>query len=117
MEESPKENKFPCGVVHTEMDFEERDEMFNKFKTSQVKIIITCDYYKKQYALNKDFCIINYDLPSVETNSKYTVSGYYTLRIKSSGSLGNKGLVVNFVTEETKGRMEQIKESFMNVRE
>jgi superfamily II DNA/RNA helicase len=96
------------------MDYEERDEVFNKYRRGEIKIIVTCDYYKKQYALNKDFCVVNYDLPSAVQSSKYTLSGYYTLRIKSSGSLGNKGLVVNFITEETKVLLDEIVESFVS---
>jgi len=110
--ETLKDKDLPYGFAHSEMESEERDEVFNKYRRGEIKIVVTCDYYKKQYALNKDFCIINYELPDSSGNSKYTLSGYYTLRIKSSGSLGNKGLVVNFITEDNRENMEQIKESF-----
>ena len=53
--------------------------------------------------------IINYDLPGQggEINR-----GHYILRIKSSGSLGNKGLVINLLLPSNKHYMEKLIDHF-----
>ena len=102
-----KENEFESTVVHEDIDDEVRDDIFVKYRLGEIKIIVTTEVLKKQYAHNKDFIIINYDLPALGSKDEMN-RGRYLLRIKSSGSLGTKGLVVSFLLPSDTEYVEQL---------
>jgi len=107
------ESKFPCIELSGRLQTHERTEAYNKFKTNQVKILVTTDVCARGVDVAKVNIVINYDFPSshedkepgatAATTPQDPVSiaaDTYLHRVGRAGRFGNRGLAVSFLSSE-----------------
>jgi translation initiation factor 4A len=76
---------------HGNMTFAERQEVMQRFRTGQSRILITTNLVARGIDVQTVSLVLNYDLP-VDRES-------YVHRIGRSGRFGRKGVAINFVTD------------------
>jgi hypothetical protein len=88
-------------------------EAYNKFKTNQVKILVTTDVCARGVDVAKVNIVINYDFPSSHEDKDPSASAAatpqdpvsiaadtYLHRVGRAGRFGNRGLAVSFLSSE-----------------
>jgi translation initiation factor 4A len=82
---------FVVSPMHGNMTFAERQEVMQRFRTGQSRILITTNLVARGIDVQTVSLVLNYDLP-VDRES-------YVHRIGRSGRFGRKGVAINFVTD------------------
>lgn len=93
-----KHDGFSVSCIHSNMDKNERQEVFNSFKKGDTRVLISSDITARGIDIQQVSTVINFDI----TNSVHT----YLHRIGRSGRYGRKGLAINFIT---RGDIRQMK--------
>jgi hypothetical protein len=88
-------------------------EAYNKFKTNQVKILVTTDVCARGVDVAKVNIVINYDFPSSHEDKDPSAAAAatpqdpvsiaadtYLHRVGRAGRFGNRGLAVSFLSSE-----------------
>jgi len=88
-------------------------EAYNKFKTNQVKILVTTDVCARGVDVAKVNIVINYDFPSSHEDKDASAvasstpqdpvsiaADTYLHRVGRAGRFGNRGLAVSFLSSE-----------------
>jgi len=107
------ESKFPCIELSGRLSTHDRTEAYNKFKTNQVKILVTTDVCARGVDVAKVNIVINYDFPSSHEDKDPSASAAatpqdpvsiaadtYLHRVGRAGRFGNRGLAVSFLSSE-----------------
>jgi len=80
---------FTVVCMHGEMPQGERDEIMEKFRSGESRVLITTDIWARGIDVSQVSLVINYDLPNNRE--------LYIHRIGRSGRFGRKGVAINFV--------------------
>lgn len=89
------EDNYTVGMIHGRMPSEERIEIVKKFRTGDVRMLISTDLLARGFDVQQVSLVINYDLPRIPSGLED-----YIHRIGRSGRFGRKGHAINFVTNE-----------------
>jgi len=108
------ESKFPCIELSGRLSTHDRTEAYNKFKTNQVKILVTTDVCARGVDVAKVNIVINYDFPSSHEDKDPSAAAAatpqdpisiaadtYLHRVGRAGRFGNRGLAVSFISSES----------------
>lgn len=87
-------------VLHGDKDQEERFRTLNRFKTGDVRVLISTDVGARGIDIPDIDIVVNYDLPEKAEN--------YVHRVGRTGRGNKKGQAVSFCSEEEKGLLEEI---------
>jgi len=96
---------FTVSAMHSEMSPQEREEIFNLFRSGTTRVLIATDLLSRGIDVQQVSLVINYDIP--------TSYEKYIHRIGRSGRHGRKGVAINFITERDMANLQQI-ERFYN---
>ena len=83
---------FAVVAMHGEMPQTERDEIMNRFRRGECRVLITTDLWARGIDVTQISMVINYDIPNNREQ--------YIHRIGRSGRFGRKGVAINLVTDE-----------------
>ena len=84
-----KEDEFPATIIHSNMNYKERQQSFNEFLHGKYRILISSDITARGIDIQQISLVINFDIPF----DKHV----YIHRIGRSGRWGRKGCAINFV--------------------
>lgn len=102
--EAMQEDGFPVGCIHSNMDMNERDHVFNEFRTGKLRVLISSNVTARGIDIQQVSVVINFDLPKcVHT---------YLHRIGRSGRWGRKGVGINFITRRDVVQIKRIEEHY-----
>lgn len=79
----------PCDAIHGQMTTEERNDVMQRFRSGDLRVLITTDLLCRGIDVQQVSLVINYDFPR-EVES-------YLHRIGRGGRFGRKGYAINFV--------------------
>ncbi|KAJ1505075.1 Eukaryotic initiation factor 4A-I [Coelomomyces lativittatus] len=80
------------AAIHGDMPQNERDEIFNTFKSGDARILVSTDLLARGIDIQQVSLVINFDLPKSVEN--------YLHRIGRGGRFGRRGTAINFVTND-----------------
>jgi len=89
--EQLKAQGFTVGSIHSEMDMPTRNRVYQDFKRTATRILISTDILSRGIDVQGVSFVVNYDLPASRE--------CYLHRIGRSGRYGRKGVAINLVTE------------------
>ncbi len=95
-----KNYKFSVDFIHGELDQHERNKIIQKFRNSEIRLLISSDLLSRGIDVQQVFLVINYDLPKMIEN--------YIHRIGRSGRYGRKGVTINLITKSDKNFLYKI---------
>ncbi|KAI9295092.1 P-loop containing nucleoside triphosphate hydrolase protein [Neoconidiobolus thromboides FSU 785] len=81
---------YPCLSLHGGKDQEDRDEIFNDFKSGAVQILIATSIAARGLDVKKLAVVVNYECPNHMED--------YVHRVGRTGRAGNKGTAYTFIT-------------------
>jgi len=87
-----RQANFTVASMHGDMPQSEREQIMQKFRAGEVRVLITTDVLARGIDVQQVSLVINYDLPTNREN--------YIHRIGRSGRFGRKGVAINFVKSE-----------------
>ena len=87
-----RDANFAVVYMHGDMPQSERDEIMNRFRRGECRVLITTDLWARGIDVTQISMVINYDVPNNREQ--------YIHRIGRSGRFGRKGVAVNLVTDE-----------------
>jgi translation initiation factor 4A len=82
----------PCEAIHGQMMTAERNEVMKRFRSGDLRVLITTDLLCRGIDVQQVNLVINYDFPR-EIES-------YLHRIGRGGRFGRKGYAINFVVNQ-----------------
>ena len=82
-------NNFTASTIHSNMLQMERDEIIQKFRSGNIRILITTDLLSRGIDIYDVNMVINYDLPITKE--------CYVHRIGRTGRFNKKGIAITFV--------------------
>lgn len=88
--------RVPCEAIHGQMTTTERNEIMKRFRSGDVRVLITTDLLCRGIDVQQVSLVINYDFPR-EIES-------YIHRIGRGGRFGRKGYAINFVVNDRNDR-------------
>ena len=91
---------FDVDCTHGNMPNEERNERMLKFRSGQIRVLISTDMLARGIDVQQVQLVINYELPVQREN--------YIHRIGRAGRHGRKGASINFVSEREMMAQEEI---------
>ena len=94
-----KEN-YPVGCIHGSMDSRTRNDNLTKFKTGEIRMLLSSDLLSRGIDIQQLSLVINFDLPRENET--------YIHRIGRSGRYGRKGVAINFVLDRDIPRLEDL---------
>ena len=94
--------QFIVSSMHASMSMETRNDIINKFRMGNIKILITTDILARGIDIQGISFVINFDLPCKNKEN-------YLHRIGRSGRYGRKGISINIVNEKEYNQMLIIK--------
>jgi len=104
LHDAMKEDEFPVGCIHSNMDKQTRDNAFNDFTTGKTRVLISTNLTARGIDIQQVSIVINFDLPKcVHT---------YLHRIGRSGRWGRKGVGINFITRRDIFKMKEIEQHY-----
>ena len=90
--ESLLNDGFSVCCIHSNMNKQERTNVFNKFKSGSYRVLISSNVTARGIDIQQVSVVINFDLPKCEHT--------YLHRIGRSGRWGRKGMSINFVIKK-----------------
>ena len=84
--------RVPCEAIHGQMTTNERNDIMKRFRSGDVRVLITTDLLCRGIDVQQVSLVINYDFPH-EIES-------YIHRIGRGGRFGRKGYAINFVVND-----------------
>ena len=100
-------DNFPVGMIHGNLMTNEREEIMNKFRQGDIRILLSTDLLSRGIDVQQLSLVINYDLPIQKET--------YIHRIGRSGRYGRKGVAINFVTDRDLGDLSEL-QTFYNTK-
>eukprot|EP00866_Antonospora_locustae_P001522 jgi/Antlo1/1522/2313 len=99
---------FSCGVIHSNLSQEGRDQAMSKFQKGECRTLIASNLVGRGVDVQQLSVVINFDIP---TDSFAT----YIHRIGRAGRYGRKGTAINFIFEDEKPYLEDIERHYRTV--
>jgi len=99
-----KEIDISFGVIHGDMEQDERNKIMNQFKSGNYRILLSTDLLARGIDIQQLSLVINYDIPINREN--------YMHRIGRTGRYGRKGVALNFITERDAYAVKEIEEFY-----
>eukprot|EP00811_Abedinium_folium_P035330 NODE_8131_length_1520_cov_11.259153.p1 GENE.NODE_8131_length_1520_cov_11.259153~~NODE_8131_length_1520_cov_11.259153.p1 ORF type:complete len:399 (-),score=131.63 NODE_8131_length_1520_cov_11.259153:241-1437(-) len=87
-----RETTFTVASIHGDMPQKERDEIMQKFRSGESRVLISTDLWGRGLDVQQVSLVICYDLPNNRE--------LYIHRIGRSGRYGRKGVAINFVKND-----------------
>lgn len=85
--------KVPCEAIHGQMTTADRNDVMKRFRSGDLRVLITTDLLCRGIDVQQVSLVINYDFPR-EVES-------YLHRIGRGGRFGRKGYAINFVVQSS----------------
>ena len=85
----------PCDAIHGQMTTVERNDVMQRFRSGDLRVLVTTDLLCRGIDVQQVSLVINYDFPR-EVES-------YLHRIGRGGRFGRKGYAINFVVDRGGG--------------
>ena len=100
-------------VIHGGLDPEERDRIFNSYRTGETKVLITTNVMARGIDVLDVNLVINYDLPTAHTANydKHNPQPDYETylhRIGRTGRFGRRGISINFVWDDRSRKLNEL---------
>ena len=89
-----RHERVPCEAIHGQMQTRERNDVMQRFRSGDLRVLITTDLLCRGIDVQQVSLVINYDFPR-EIES-------YLHRIGRGGRFGRKGFAINFVVNRSK---------------
>eukprot|EP00056_Hartaetosiga_gracilis_P022480 m.30848 g.30848 ORF g.30848 m.30848 type:complete len:407 (-) comp9668_c0_seq1:651-1871(-) len=86
------EMSYSCYYIHSRMDQEDRNKIFQQFKEGSCRFLVCTDLFTRGIDVESVNVVINFDFP--------TTAETYLHRIGRSGRGGHLGLAMNLLTEK-----------------
>ena len=83
---------FSVCCIHSNMNKQERTNVFNRFKSGNYRVLISSNVTARGIDIQQVSVVINFDLPKCEHT--------YLHRIGRSGRWGRKGMAINFIIKK-----------------
>jgi ATP-dependent RNA helicase UAP56/SUB2 len=83
---------FPSIASHGDMKQEQRIKVYNDFKETKYRIMISTDMYGRGIDIEKINIVVNFHMPDK--------ADQYLHRVGRAGRFGTKGLTISFITSE-----------------
>ena len=99
-----KEIDISFGVIHGDIEQEERNKIMNQFKLGNYRMLLSTDLLARGIDIQQLSLVINYDIPINREN--------YMHRIGRTGRYGRKGVALNFITERDTYAVKDIEEFY-----
>lgn len=96
---------FSCGVIHSNLTQEGREQSISKFRSGDCRTLIASNLVGRGVDVQQLSVVINFDIP---TDSFAT----YIHRIGRAGRYGRKGTAINFIFEDEKSYLEEIEKHY-----
>lgn len=100
--------QFVVSSIHASMDMETRNDIVKKFRTGNIKILITTDILARGIDVQGVSFVINFDLPLKNKEN-------YLHRIGRSGRYGRKGVSINIINDKEYNQMIAIQDFYKTV--
>lgn len=84
--------KIPCEAIHSELSADERRDIMHRFRSGDVRVLVTTDLLCRGIDIQQVSLVINYDLPREVAS--------YLHRIGRGGRFGRKGYAINMVVHD-----------------
>ena len=91
-----RHERVPCEAIHGQMQTRERNDVMQRFRSGDLRVLITTDLLCRGIDVQQVSLVINYDFPR-EIES-------YLHRIGRGGRFGRKGYAINFVVNRGRDR-------------
>tara|TARA_Y100001958_G_C21247117_1_gene578097 strand:- start:4143 stop:5285 length:1143 start_codon:yes stop_codon:yes gene_type:complete len=98
------DNNFPVSSISGEKSIQERKMIMEKFKTGEVRTLLSTDLLSRGIDVQQLSVVINYDLPIDKE--------VYIHRIGRSGRYGRKGVAINLITDKDYNKLNELKSYF-----
>jgi superfamily II DNA/RNA helicase len=85
-----RQKDFTVASIHSEMKQDERNEVVQKFRSGDSRILLSTDLLSRGIDVQQVSIVINFDIP-------YSIDNYIH-RIGRSGRFGRKGVAINLIT-------------------
>jgi translation initiation factor 4A len=85
-----QEESIPCAAIHSELSNPDRTSIMNKFRSGEIRVLITTDLLCRGIDVQQVSLVINFDFPRQQES--------YIHRIGRSGRFGRKGYAINLIT-------------------
>lgn len=85
-----RQKDFTVASIHSEMSQDERNDVVQKFRTGESRILLSTDLLSRGIDVQQVSIVINFDIP-------YSIDNYIH-RIGRSGRFGRKGVAINLIT-------------------
>lgn len=89
-----RHERVPCEAIHGQMQTHERNDVMQRFRSGDLRVLITTDLLCRGIDVQQVSLVINYDFPR-EIES-------YLHRIGRGGRFGRKGFAINFVVNRSR---------------
>ena len=89
----------PCDAIHGQMRTEERNDVMKRFRSGDLRVLITTDLLCRGIDVQQVSLVINFDFPR-EIES-------YLHRIGRGGRFGRKGYAINFVVNRGRNQYDR----------
>jgi len=99
-----QENNFSAIYIHGDMPQEKRREIMHRFRSGEIRMLISTDLLCRGIDVQQVSLVINYDVP-------YKIQNYIH-RIGRSGRFGRKGVAINFANEKEYGILKDIEKYY-----
>jgi len=97
-------DNYPVGLIHSNMEKQERTKNFNDFKSGKNRVLISSNVTARGIDIQQVSTVINFDIPKDVAT--------YLHRIGRSGRWGRKGIGINFVTKRDIRVMKEIEQFY-----
>ena len=102
--DSMNNDNFPVGIIHSNMEKQERTKNFNDFKSGKNRVLISSNVTARGIDIQQVSTVINFDIPKDVAT--------YLHRIGRSGRWGRKGIGINFVTKRDIRQIKEIEQYY-----
>jgi translation initiation factor 4A len=99
-----KDRGFTVSSLHSEMEKDDRERVFNDFRSGASRVLISTDLLARGIDIQQVSLVLNYDIPTDREN--------YIHRIGRSGRFGRKGVAINFTTQGDARYLKDIEEFY-----
>jgi ATP-dependent RNA helicase DDX19/DBP5 len=88
------------SALHAAFDGNERDDLLNKFRTGENKVLITTNVLARGIDVSSVSMVINYDIPMKGRGDAEPDAETYLHRIGRTGRFGRIGVSISFVHDK-----------------
>jgi translation initiation factor 4A len=88
--ETLQKSNIPCEFIHGGLDMDQRNEIMKKFRSGEIKYLLTTDLLARGIDVTQCGLVINCEFPSSMEN--------YIHWIGRSGRFGRRGVAINLIT-------------------